>query len=57
MLGSFLKAVAGVALTPVAVIKDVATVGGLSTNKDRTYTGEALSDVFKNLDNVTKPSR
>lgn len=57
MFGSLLKAAVGVVVAPVAVVKDVLTVGGVTTGKSGTYTGKALSDVFKNLDNATKPNR
>lgn len=55
MLGSLLKAAVGAVITPVAVVADVLTVGGVTTGKPKTYTSEALSSVLKNLENAAKP--
>lgn len=57
MFGSLLKATVGIVVSPVAVVKDVFTLGGVTTGKNKTYTEKALSGVFKNLDNATKPNR
>ena len=58
MLGIFeslTKAVVGVVTLPVAVIADVATLGGALTDKDEPYTATAAGDVIKNLINAAKP--
>lgn len=55
MFKSLAKAIIGTALLPVDILADTFTVGGVSTNKDRTYTGERLSDIVDNLKEVTKP--
>lgn len=57
MLENLTKAVVGVVIeTPVAIISDIATLGGSLTDKDKTYTANALSNVVQNLENATKPS-
>lgn len=55
MFRSLFKAAVGVIVLPVKVVADVATLGGVLSDRDKTYTGQGLSDVFKNLDNATKP--
>lgn len=49
------KATVGVVKTPVSLVADTLTLGGLLTGKDKTYIEENLSDILKNLDNATKP--
>jgi len=51
------KAAVGVVTIPVAVVADAVTLGGSLTDKQRTYTADAVSDVVKNLQNATKPDR
>lgn len=41
-LGDVLGLVIDVVEVPIAVVKDVVTLGGACTMKDETYTGEAL---------------
>lgn len=54
-IGDLAKAAVGVVVhTPLAVVADVATVGGLSTGKNTTYTGDALSKVFENVEKAVK---
>lgn len=55
MFKSLAKAIIGTALLPVDILADTFTVGGVSTNKDRPYTSERLSDILDNLKEVTKP--
>lgn len=55
MFKSLTKAIIGTVLLPVDILADTVTLGGVSTNKDRTYTGERLSDIVDNLKEVTKP--
>lgn len=51
---SLTKAVVGVVTLPVAAVADVVTLGGLHTNKPRTYTGEAASRIIDNLKDATE---
>jgi hypothetical protein len=55
MFGSLLKAAAAIVTVPVGVVADVATLGGVLTDKDKPYTAEALSDMMQNLKDATKP--
>lgn len=58
MFGFFedvLKAATAAVTVPVGIAADVVTLGGELTDKQETYTGEALSDFFDNLGNATKP--
>jgi hypothetical protein len=59
MFGSLLKAAVGVVVkTPVALLADVATMGGAVNDKrGDPYTVDALREVFKNVSDATKPSR
>ena len=55
ILGSLTKAVVGVVVeTPIALIADMATLGGVITDKDEPYTASALKGVMKNVENATK---
>jgi hypothetical protein len=55
MLQSLTKAAVGLVVeTPVALIKDAATLGGSINNQRRTYTGKALEKVSKNISDSTK---
>lgn len=55
MFGSLLKAAVGVVLTPVAVVADVATLGGTLTDRKESYTGQVLDAVEKNLSDTIDP--
>jgi len=55
MFKSLAKAVIGTVLLPVDMVTDVVTLGGLYTNKDKTYTTNRLTDIVDNLKDVTKP--
>lgn len=58
MFGSLFKAVIGVVVeTPVAIVKDVATLGGALTDEDQPYTAQALEKVSKNLGDATNPEK
>lgn len=57
MFGSLLKAVVAVAVTPIAVVADVATLGGTLTDRKESYTGEALDAVEKNLSDTIDPRK
>lgn len=55
MFKSLVKAVVGTALLPVDIVADAVTLGGLYTNKQKTYTTERVSDILDNLKDATKP--
>ncbi len=55
MLESLAKAAVAVVTVPVAAVADVVTMGGVLTDKEGTYTGEAVSDAMKNLRDAAKP--
>lgn len=55
MFDSLFKAALSVVTIPVSVVADVATLGGTLTDKEDTYTGEAVSDLVQNLKDATKP--
>jgi len=58
MFGSLLKATVGVVIeTPVALVKDVVTLGGACTDEDKPYTAQALEKVSQNLSNATDPRK
>lgn len=55
MFGDLLKAVVGVVVeTPVAIVADMVTMGGVLTDKDQPYTATAVEKVVKNIENSTK---
>lgn len=49
------KAAVGVVKTPVSLVADTLTLGGTLTDRDKTYIGENLEEIIKNLENATKP--
>lgn len=54
MFGNLLKAVVGTVIeTPIAVVADVVTLGGTLTDRQETYTGEAISKVVDNVQKAT----
>lgn len=56
MFEDIAKAVVGAVIkTPAAIIADVLTLGGAVTERQETYTGEALGEVMDNIDNATRP--
>ncbi len=56
MFGSLLKAVVGVVVeTPIAVIADIATLGGVLSDKDEPYTATAMRRVVENVEKATDP--
>ena len=55
LLSSLTKAVVGVATLPIDVVADAVTMGGLLTDKKRSYTGEKVSSVMENLKNAVDP--
>lgn len=55
MLSKLTKAAVGVVVeTPVAVVADFITLGGVLTDKDEPYTATALKKVVENIENTTK---
>lgn len=55
ILGSLTKAVVGVVVeTPLAVVADVVTLGGVLTDKDKPYTATAIEKVVENVQDATK---
>lgn len=58
MFGSLLKATVGVVVeTPIALVKDVVTLGGSVVDEDKPYTAQVLEKVGKNLSNATDPNK
>lgn len=56
MFESLTKAIVGVVVeTPIAIVADVVTLGGVSTDKEKPYTAEALGKVIDNLKDATNP--
>ena len=56
LLGDLTKAVVGVVVeTPIAVVADVVTMGGVLSDKDEPYTVTALKGVMQNIENATDP--
>jgi hypothetical protein len=54
MLGLF-KAVIGVVIeTPVAIVADVVTMGGVLSDNDKPYTVEAVEKIVKNIQESTE---
>jgi hypothetical protein len=45
LFGSLLKTVIDVVETPVAIVKDVATMGGELTDQKKCYTQQKLEDI------------
>lgn len=55
MLGNLAKAAVGVVIeTPIAVVADVVTMGGVLTDKSQPYTATALEKVMENVEKSTK---
>lgn len=56
MLNDLTKATAGAVIeTPIAVVKDIATLGGSLTDEDEPYTATSAKKVIKNISNATDP--
>ena len=53
MLGKFFKAIFEVAVElPIAVVKDIATIGGSATGEKETYTEQKIEEITDDLDEV-----
>jgi len=51
------KAFVGVVIeTPIAIVADVVTMGGVLTDKDEPYTATTLKGVLQNVENATNPA-
>lgn len=48
--GNLTKMVMDIVETPVAIVKDVATMGGVLTDQDKPYTIQKLEDAGKDWD-------
>jgi hypothetical protein len=54
ILGNLTKAVVGVVIeTPIAIVADVVTMGGILTDKDEPYTSSSIKKVVDNIENST----
>ena len=49
------KAVVGVVVTPVDVVADIVTLGGVLTDQEKPYTAQRAEDIINNLKKATKP--
>lgn len=57
MFKSLLKAAVGVVVTPVAVVADIATIGGLNTGAKEPYTASTVKSIGKNLADAIDPNK
>lgn len=51
LFGSLLKTVIDVVETPVAIVKDFATLGGSLTDQKKTYTEQKIDELGRDWDN------
>lgn len=55
MFGNLFKALVGAVIeTPLSLVADVVTMGGVLTDRDEPYTVSSVSKVVDNLDEATK---
>lgn len=52
---SLTKAALAVVTVPVGAVADVVTMGGVLTDREKSYTAEAVGDLVQNLKDATKP--
>lgn len=52
LFGKILKTVITVVETPVAIVKDVATLGGTLEGNDETYTKKKLRELQDDVDDI-----
>ena len=52
LFGKLLKTGLDVVTTPIEVVKDVATLGGLSTDEDKPYTVKHLKRLADDLEEI-----
>lgn len=53
-IGKLLGAAIDLALTPVEIVKDVATMGGTLTDQDTPYTYQRLNHAYDKVDAAAK---
>lgn len=51
-LGSIFKIMADIVETPIAIVKDVVTMGGVLDDKKESYTAEKLKELKRDLINI-----
>ena len=55
IIGALMKATVGVVIeTPIAVVADVLTLGGVINERHESYTTTAIKKVMENVGNATK---
>jgi len=54
MFGSLLATVVNVVTAPIAVVKDVATLGGTLTENGETYTGAHIDKTIQDIKDIEK---
>lgn len=54
MFDSLLKAVVATVTLPVSVVADAATLGGVLTDRDETYTGKTMRKIVENLEDAVE---
>ena len=55
MLGNLFKAVVGTVVeTPISVVADIATLGGVLTDQEKPYTAQAVEKVVDNIQKSTE---
>jgi len=52
MLGKIFKAVVDIATSPIAIAKDIATLGGTATGQKKSYTTQKLEQIEEDLDEI-----
>jgi hypothetical protein len=52
LFGSLLKTIVDVVETPIAMVKDVATLGGTLTDQKRPYTEQKLEELGEDWDDA-----
>lgn len=52
LFGKIARLTMDIVETPVAVVKDIATMGGEFTDRNRSYTGEKLEDIQDDWDDI-----
>lgn len=55
VFNSLAKAALGAVKLPVDIVADIATMGGVLTDKDKPYTVEGLENVYENLEKAVDP--
>lgn len=57
VLTGITKAAIGVAITPVAVVADLVTLGGALQDRDEPYTATVVKSVAENIGNAIDPDK